>query len=1067
MQMTKKITSIVLAVLMVVSMMSVMAVTASAAVIASDSNGNDYEDLNSAYYYAAEGATVTLNTDVSDQYLYFAEPAKNMTFDLGGHTLTLSGYYGTGIYVYPDSNITLKNGTIRFTSTESSNQSSIAVYENATLNLDKTLSIEVVNSPNAIYVMDGATLNTAANITTNGGAAITTNGNDTSGSVINITGGKIKNTNGIAIYNPGKSAITISGSTTAITGDTAVYTKSGTVTVKGGTLNGTGDAAEYTYKASGAKATGDALVIDNCGYPGGAPVVNITGGTFNSTNAKAVASYTKDDTFTAVKPAITGGSYTPALAEDVADIDAKFEITLANGKVSYTNSFNLSQPDGTTVKFLKDYTSTSCPNCGSTMSENSAVTLDLNGHTLNVNTTVKRDYCLLVAHGNTLTVKNGTIEMAPTSAIKSNGIRVEPNSTLNIESTATVKAHNGVSAVTVLGTATLNTAGKLSADDSFAIAGNGSTGNGGYTVNVTGGTVTATNAPAIYHPNTGTLNISGGTITGDTAVYVKSGTTNITGGTLKAVGAAAEYTYNGNGANSTGDALVIDNAGYPGGTPAVNISGGTFNSANGEGISSYPADDVVEPVISSDITYSYETVKGVKTYYKSAFPNAMSSSGTYTLYKDVNKSTRVNTGILASDVTLDLNGHTFTSTATDYGILLSRAGSASAPKSFVLKNGTFNAKQGIDVINSYNDLTVENVTMNVTDNFAITTNGKYTANNITVKDSDITSGSIAIYKPSNGTLTFENSDVTGTVAVYVKSGEVSIDGGTFTGTGAKADYTYNGSGAVPTGDAVVIDNCGYPGGAPSIAITSGTFVSQNADAVGSYGYNGNDALTEFISGGSFSNEVPVEQCAKGFEPAPLDPATGKYTVQVKENPLDELLENAADISDGNQFGLNNDYNVGAILGAQSKDRAAVDAAETSESKQESGSDIRFVAALSTDMIQRADDYGFVLAKVGTDKNTANTVFDNLKANFGNGEKTISAKNTYNNICGDERYGDPTDISTDYKYITCAVNGLDDSSKVAARFYVVIDGKTYYAKYAKDNYAGNFRGITAGLSDLTN
>ena len=574
--------------------------------------------------------------------------------------------------------------------------------------------------------------------------------------------------------------------------------------------------------------------------------------------------------------------------------------------------------------------------------------------------------------------------------------------------------------------------------------------------------------------------IKGGTYTntveGKNALYVSSdqgwtiekGTFN---GNIKVISdlTVKGGTINGN-INATGPSWTVDPA-------SVTITGGTVNGElNSENGSTFEVTggtftgDVSQYVDTTTAKVKYTDTNGKVTYKTNIDYSNVGGSGTYQLLDNITAATRIVPGTFASDVVFDLNGFTLTSTATDEAFLFSRAGSASNHKSFTIKNGTLVAAgDGVQLLANYVDLILENVTINAAGDFGVVTNGTKKGNNITATDSNITSANVGIYKPSNGSLTLTDTDVTGTTAVYVKSGNVSIDGGTFTGTGASANYTYNGDGCNPTGEAIVIDSCGYPGGAPSIAITSGTFVSQNADAVGSYGYNGNDALTEFISGGSFSNEVPVKQCAKGFEPAPLDLATGKYTVQVKENPLDDLLENAAAISDGNQFGLNNDYNVGAILGAQSKDRAAVGAATTSDKgAQEAaeGSDIRFVAALSTDMIQRADDYGFVLAKVGTDKTTANTVFDNLKMGDDRA-KTISAKNTYNNICGDERYGDPTDISTDYKYITCAVNGLDDSSKVAARFYVVIDGKTYYAKYAKDNYAGNFRGITAGLSDLTN
>jgi hypothetical protein len=216
-----------------------------------------------------------------------------------------------------------------------------------------------------------------------------------------------------------------------------------------------------------------------------------------------------------------------------------------------------------------------------------------------------------------------------------------------------------------------------------------------------------------------------------------------------------------------------------------------------------------------------------------------------------------------------------------------------------------------------------------------------------------------------------------------------------------------------------------------------------------------------VSGGTFSSRVPSVACATSFVPTDAD-EQGKYTVEIIDDPLDPFMTkaNIAQTWDHNQFNISNDYHKGTLLGVQKKN-AIAGAAETSASGQETGKDIRFVAVLDTQLLKAADDYGFVLAKVGTDKDTTNTNFDNLKANWGNGEKTVSAKGTYNNVCGSEVYGNPTDSSTNYKYITCAVNGLDTESKVVAKFYVTIGGKTYYAQYAAHDY--QYRGVTAGIN----
>ena len=146
-------------------------------------------------------------------------------------------------------------------------------------------------------------------------AAIAGNGNKgLASTIITIKDGAVVSaTNGAGIFFPGAGTLAVEGGT--ITGPTAVYVKSGNTKILGGTLHATGEAAAYTYKGDGVKATGDALVIDNCGYPNGAPTASVTGGTLTSDNAKAIGCYAKDSTFTVVKnvvPAKVGVALNPA-----------------------------------------------------------------------------------------------------------------------------------------------------------------------------------------------------------------------------------------------------------------------------------------------------------------------------------------------------------------------------------------------------------------------------------------------------------------------------------------------------------------------------------------------------------------------------------------------------------------------------------------------------------------------------------------------------------------------------------------------------------------------------------
>ena len=305
----------------------------------------------------------------------------------------------------------------------------------------------------------------------------------------------------------------------------------------------------------------------------------------------------------------------------------------------------------------------------------------------------------------------------------------------------------------------------------------------------------------------------------------------------------------------------------------------------------------------------------------------------------------------------------------------------------------------------------------------------------------------------------DGADVSGKFAIVAhKDSTVNVNGGNVEGTshavsgnGKAADgpYTINVTGGTLTAtDGAAIYN---PNATGTMNISGGTITGSTSAVTA-----GADS-TNSISGGTFNTPVPEEYCANGY--VPKDNGNGTYGVGPDtSSPLNPLMVAAADINDHNAFEINSDYLRGTLLGVQKKN--AIDDAEiTSESHQENGSDMRFVAVLDTDLVQDADDYGFVLAKVGTNKNCANTNFDNLKVDMGNGEKTISAKGTYNTVCGTE-YGDPAS-ATPYKYITCAVNSVDDSSKIVARFYYKKDGVTYYAKYAGHNY--KYTGCTAGIN----
>ena len=338
--------------------------------------------------------------------------------------------------------------------------------------------------------------------------------------------------------------------------------------------------------------------------------------------------------------------------------------------------------------------------------------------------------------------------------------------------------------------------------------------------------------------------------------------------------------------------------------------------------------------------YMYTNANGTVTYklYKSS--DLGSSTGTYKLLKDFTATARISPGITASNVTLDLNGHTLTSTATDCAILLSRAGSSSSPKIFNLidtsdeKGGILkvnpDANIGIQVSGKYNQVTIgegvtfdgncvallsENQTLTVNgtinggNDFAVSTNGSTTKNaTITINEGAVlTSNVTAMYLPGTGTTTISGGTITGSNGIYVKSGELNITGGEITGNGETAEFVHNPNGTSIVGAALVVENCSYPGGAPAVNVTGGTFTSANADAIASYSYgDGNEPISQFVHGGYFSTELDRAICEEGKKTVPSTVKEGYYELgdivyvaKIEETKYETLQEavNAAGTSE--------------------------------------------------------------------------------------------------------------------------------------------------------------------------
>ena len=284
---------------------------------------------------------------------------------------------------------------------------------------------------------------------------------------------------------------------------------------------------------------------------------------------------------------------------------------------------------------------------------------------------------------------------------------------------------------------------------------------------------------------------------------------------------------------------------------------------------------------------------GEAVYFKTlADAVAAAEDDTITVLKDTSISsyTRVD-----QKMTIDFGGHTVTSAGGGFDLY--------ANADLTLTNGTLNTvgwgawiqdggkltvendmtinasstkgnQGGITVQNTGSALTVRG-TVNAAGGAAVSGIGNPSDGGVTI---NIEKGAVlfnsnpsglGIYYPNTANLNISGGTITGSTGVYVKSGTTTITDGSINGTGAKVGYKYQGDGATPTGDALVIDSCNYPGGNPTVSISGGKFSSANAAAVGNYAHDAKP-VEKFISGGHFTSDPSAYK------------ADGKYVVPSTE-----------------------------------------------------------------------------------------------------------------------------------------------------------------------------------------
>ena len=413
-------------------------------------DGEEYKTLQEAISAAENGQKIYLLRDITvTDTVKFDKAGLSIAIDLQGHTIT--GDKCRALQVI-DGNLVLRNdsfatmGEAVITSTGIATASSVirvgdgdhrqAQAENMKspeLDIAAGVTVKAVCSYGITvfgYGMEKLTVNgkVISTATTNAsydGCAISTVGEDKTTANVTINGGTITAENTNAIYMPSGNLFVYNDAT--VKGLTGIYAKSGNVQIKGAKIYGTGEAKDYSYYGNGGIPTGDALVLDSCGYPNGAPTVNYDGAEnayFESTNAKPIGSYATEGN-TKVTGFVDKGTFNKAIDKDLL---ADGYVCVYNGENSYgvatTENCVAKVGDiyyatlqdaidaansGDTVELVKDVDLTK------TVVVNKTITLDMGGKKLhNTNgiwNDANRDWSLISVRSGDLTITgNGTLD---------------------------------------------------------------------------------------------------------------------------------------------------------------------------------------------------------------------------------------------------------------------------------------------------------------------------------------------------------------------------------------------------------------------------------------------------------------------------------------------------------------------------------------------------------------------------------------------------------------------------------------------------------------------------------
>lgn len=815
----------------------------------------EYATLAEAIAAAKDGDTVTLTADINTpETSYYIQ--KSLTIDLGGKTLTGSGYDGVFNIEGENAAVRIKNGKI------------VAVEQTGTAGK---------------YTM--AVWACAA------GCEVTLEDLDVSQQITHTDDKQMD----------------------------MIYTSKGTIIINSGCFASGTPAWTLNCKDSAYK-DGTAKIIVNGGtFVGYDPRNNTAEGAGTSFVAPGVGVDAVDGSFTA-KAGMT------AQVMDAKGASVKAFATLAEAIAAAAK--------GSTVTLLAD--------TRENVTIDKALTLDLNGFTLNGGTVKAKPALTITAR--IVTIKDsseaqtGTImreDTAENSGVSSHYvIDIQGNAWVMFES-GKVTNNSG------------NTEGKGASlvrvgDDSVAKYPG---------LNIKGGTFTQDNF-VVIKVDSGDLFLNGGTLTSANSYAIEDWhRTTIKGGTVN--GTAAAWTYSGGhkstltvqGGTINGNVLSVNYGSAESKVAKVEITGGTVNGALGTYIYSngltetedtskatievtggtFANDPTKYVVEGATVTKNSEGKFGVEkaylakvgntSYYtmEEAFEAQTASGEPVVLLRDYTTRGTFNSG--SSNRTVDLNGHTWTYTGTDFDCAAFEINYPDV--TLTVKNGTVVSGSMVGLIPSamggtikYDNsgLVLEGVTATANGNSGIETNGNNTNDTVTLKNSTLNvPNGFGIYFPSSGTLTLDNSTVNAkTMGVQVCAGSLSINEGSAVTVTGDAVPKAEDDGAIQDGAAIsVVNRTGYKG-LGTVTVSGGKFTAKEGNsAIKAYDWANKtesdftaDKGTVAVSGGTFSSEIKSEYCAEGFEPVANTDGTYGVAEKARVGLSDNMMIIPRGLADG-------------------------------------------------------------------------------------------------------------------------------------------------------------------------